>query len=309
MRFEIKYERTNRSKRVLSGERGHQDLSNQGIKARKVVSRKKLISTRKMAGFAMMGTALALAASSILILISTQSTINSFKNDTGKNIGTQLQTLANALNSYILANQKALTIGSDVAGVAVDTAPSVVELKALGFLTNSFPATPSLGGNYKIQVSFTAPPCVTCLVGKVYIDKPFLVGSTGSPLDIRTLSAAREASLSNQIGFSLSNSTNLISGAGWSFTNPVPGTPGILYATTNIAQPTQEYLVEPEYWIPSVINCYQSHLTGNIFGNSQLDTNSGKPYRWTSNSAAGALSNWGEFYSGPPPTGSAVSCI
>ena len=239
-----------------------------------------------------MGVAIAILVASILTLSIATSSINSFKTVTGTAVGNQLQAVTTALNAYIVTNQAALLAGTNIAGVSVSTAPTVSELQNLGFLSKAANPIPSLGGNYVTSVDSVHTP----MVGGVYLTQPFLTSSTGSIIDLRILGAAKEASPVNQIGFSLPATPLLISGNGWSFTNPLGNKAGILYATTALVASAAPNNVNESHWLTPVATLSNLPVSGNVMGDVRLALDTGKPYRWGISSATGSVSNWIELF-------------
>jgi hypothetical protein len=250
----------------------------------------KLRHTRQgQRGYFLVGLSVAILAMSVLVLGGARTTLNNFKESIGAGLGNQLQTVNTALVSYISANSTALIANTAITGVSNIYLPTIAELKALGHLNITAQPTPTAGTAYVINIALQPLGCTTtCVpVGYVYLQTP-IVGPDGKTADVRLLSAAMNASKTNQVGFSqregASATTGTITGNGWTFENPDPSQrPGILYATTNLSgtnAPTATASGDGQVWKAPGATYAALPMTGNTLGDGRyvLDTN--KPFVW-----------------------------
>lgn len=203
----------------------------------------------------MLTTAIAILAGSVITLSTAKNAINSANEATGTVVGNQLQTVVDGLNSYISANSSGLNSGN-VTGVANAYAPTVDELKSLGFIGSWIVSAPTHGGAYINIVSKTVPSCTSncAFYGMSHLRDPFVSTEKSGLVDIRFLQSAANASKTSQIGYSLPGSSTQISGPGWVLTNPdTTLRSGILLATTNVVAKTGHGC--PAYDVGKGIDC------------------------------------------------------
>ena len=232
----------------------------------------------------MVGMSIALLASSILTLGLVQSNMGAANVAKGTLIGNQLSTINTGLASYINANSAAIIAGTPVAGVTTLNSPTIQELQTLGFINAGVITTPTYGGSYNIRTVVTPTGCTSgCqVVGEVWLSSPIFTADN-KPADIKLLSAAQSASLTGSIGFSLPQSPEVITGSGWSATNPdVNQQVGILFATTNFKSSVL-------YWLQSVTTASSLPASGNTIGDGRISQDTNKPYSWNGTA-------WRELY-------------
>lgn len=225
----------------------------------------KLASQR---GNMMLTTAIAVLAGSIITLTTAKNAINSANEATGTVVGNQLQVVVDGLNAYISSNSSALNAGS-VAGVANAYAPTVDELKALGFIGSWIISAPTYGGSYINAVTKKDAACsINCsFYGTSRLQLPFVTTDKGGNVDIRLLQSAAIASKTSQIGYSLPGSSAQISGPGWVLTNPdSTSRSGILLATTNVVPKTGHDC--PAYDVGKGIDCTSDTQFINLAGSN-----------------------------------------
>jgi hypothetical protein len=158
---------------------------------------------RHQLGYQLLGLSIAMLAVCLATLGGARSTISDFKLAIGQKIGAELETVKNALNAYMDANADALKEGSPIAGVASPNAPTVAELRALQFLKEGIPDTPTSGGAYRTSIWLVPKGTdgTQQLKGMVLLREP-IYSPDSKTTDIQLLSAATEASPTRDIGFS-----------------------------------------------------------------------------------------------------------
>lgn len=240
-------------------------------------------------GFFMLTMAIALLAASIATIGIARSSLNNFKEDIGRNLGAQVQTIATALGAYMSFYESALLAGDDVPNVAIDHAPTVQELRTLKFLPSSIRLTPTDGGTYvtwikvpSIDTTDTTDATNTPAPrpqGVVYLSNP-IIGPDGRVADLRLMGAAMASSSGNQIGFSMPEDATHITGPNWRMSNPDPASrPGILLANvalTGVAATPSEQQV----WLASVADFADLPKQNNKLGDIRLVRSSQKPMTW-----------------------------
>ena len=167
--------------------------------------------------------AITIGVLSVLQIGTARYMINQADENAGSIVGTQLATLLDVMNAYLVKNNTQLqSLLPVVSGVADPMAPTVSELKTLGMTATTFSQSPFLGGAYVMKVEKSPAGCVApnCnLRGKIWLQNPILHRDTGTP-SLRILGAAA-ASGKGAVGFSLPATKTLITGpAGWSEPNP-----------------------------------------------------------------------------------------
>jgi hypothetical protein len=261
-------------------------------------------------GFYALSISVAMLVMFIVAIGLARSNVNQFKVTTGQIAGNQLSRIATGLSSYISTNNTALINNTAIDGVATSRSPTLSELQALGFLSTNLLSTPTYGGSYKISISVTPTDCTvsTCtVVGQVYLSDPIYT-SEGNSVDIRILGAAVTNSSSSNIGFSTPSDPTVITGPGWTLTNPdSTQRAGILLATTSVNSNTNQ-----QYWLKSVSNIDALPTSGNNLGDGRLTQDKNKPYSWNGTSwNVGTYgeygSNWANLYMGYNAAGSGGS--
>ncbi len=161
--------------------------------------------------------------------------------------GDTLLALSNALNTYATVNFTPLVNNTAVAGVASKYAPTVAELRTLGFLTSTFSATNLYGGGYELLVELAPGGCVApnCdLATLANLTAPIL-DPQSQRVDTSAIGAAAIKAGGNA-GYSSAAAPGTISGLGgaWSHANPAGAVAGILairggYGASGLAQFTR----------------------------------------------------------------------
>lgn len=166
--------------------------------------------------------------------------MSEWRESLGKTQGQQLDTLGAAVDAYVATNFREL-VGQTTTGtmvgengsagmVAAALAPTVAELKTLGYLKANFNATNTYGGGYRVdlaKIGSCGSGAYACSIGGTTSTSAGIM-FRGVP-DITALAAALKE-LGADGGFSKSASPGTISGisAAWSATNPVGATAGVL---------------------------------------------------------------------------------
>jgi len=255
----------------------------------------------KQSGYMVVSMSIAMLVAALLTMGVARTTLNNWKIDVGTGVGNQLQTINNALMAYMadhadpLIANKPITLPPPLSRDVVNIyAPSIVELKALGHLNAAVQEVPTAGAAYVIGISLTPPGCATgCTpMGYVHLREP-MAGPDGRTSDVLVLSAAMNASKTNQIGFSLSDgvspTTPLVTGKGWTFPNLDPRLrPGILYATSRLSA---DATTKP-FWLKPAATRDALPPAGNSDGDGRFVLDTGKPYRWNNNTRS-----WHEMFS------------
>lgn len=237
-------------------------------------------------GSFMLAMSITLLAASFAVIGSSRFALNQFKENIGKSLGVEVQTIATSLGLYIAANEAVFLAGRDVPNVVNDLAPTVNELIALNFLDPSISLVPRRGGAYVIRV--IAPPANPPGQrhrGTVHLAQP-IIGPDGLNADIGLMGPAMSASNTNQIGFSMPANRALITGPNWTLPNPVVGQPaGILLANVTL----NGVVNAQRFWLESVATPANLPQAGNIEGDVRLDRWSQKPMTWDGG-------NWVELF-------------
>lgn len=264
-------------------------------------------------GFFMLTMAIALLAASMATLGIARSSLNNFKEDIGRNLGVQVETIATALGAYILFYEPALLAGDDVPNVAIDHAPTIEELRTLNFLSPSIRSTPSDGGAYVIWIhvpeadttNATSTP-VERPQGMVYLSNP-IVGPDGRTADLRLMGAAMASSSSNQIGFSMPENATHITGPNWRISNPDPASrPGILLANIALSGVAASRSKQ-EVWLESVADFANLPNQNNQLGDIRLVRSSQKPMTWNGTAWVDLFIKGANNHVIGPNTGSALT--
>ncbi|CAG9255245.1 hypothetical protein PUN4_230139 [Paraburkholderia unamae] len=186
---------------------------------------------RKQRGFLLLETMLAMFI--IISLVATVLWLKERSNDmdNANSVGQNLLELSNALNTYATMQFTPLVNGQTVTGVASEYAPTIAELKTLGYLSTAYLANNHYGGSYAMKVSLAPSGCVApaCdLRTLAWMTTP-IVNSLTRRVDTAALGQAA-ASVGGNAGYSTAASPSLISGleGGWSTMNPVGSVVGIL---------------------------------------------------------------------------------
>lgn len=255
----------------------------------------------KQSGYMVVSMSIAMLVAALLTMAVARTTLNNWKIDVGTGVGHQLQTINNALIAYmadhadkLIANQP-ITLPPPLSRDVVNIyAPSILELKALGHLNAAVQEVPTAGAAYVIGISLTPPGCAKACTptGHVHLRDP-IAGPDGRTSDVLMLSAAMNASKTNQIGFSLSDgvspTTPTITGTGWAVPNPDPRQrPGILYATSRLSADS----TIQQFWLKPAANRDALPLAGNSDGDGRFVLDTGKPYRWDNDTKS-----WHEMFS------------
>ncbi len=239
----------------------------------------------------MISMSIALTIAAILSLASAKYAINKFNEDKGTLVGNQLQTVVNALNTYITDN--AVEISNPLATVKVADVknkrnPTIAELKIKKYLGVDFNTTPIMGGSYITNIDVEVPPCsYNCLIGSVYLTNPIGV-TNNNAVDIRLLGAALSASKTGQIGFSTPATPLFISGPGWQVNNPDTNAnkrAGILYGTTSLLASLQKN------WLAPATREGTLPMIDNIVGDVRMTIDTVKPNMWNGTKWVEAFSN------------------
>lgn len=176
---------------------------------------------------------------SIVVLILTLFTAFKLKEEArelrlsiGKAQGQHLKVLKDGLYSFGLKHFNAIINNTAIPGVAITRAPTVAELRALGFLNAGFSATGYYGANYLTSITPSPAACVApnCNIqGLVYMNLPVIDPMSGNVDGPALGEAVRQIGADG--GASI-RTPGTISGlfGGWSVINPLGATRGILAA-------------------------------------------------------------------------------
>lgn len=255
----------------------------------------------KQSGYMMVSMSIAMLVAALLTMAVARTTLNNWKIDVGTGVGHQLQTINNALIAYMadhadpLINNQPITLPPPLSRDVVNIySPTLMELKALGHLNAAVQEVPTAGSAYVIGIALTPPGCAKACTpaGHVYLRDP-IAGPDGRTSDVLMLSAAMNASKTNQIGFSLfdgvSPTAPMVTGTGWAVPNPDPRQrPGILYATSRFSADS----TIQQFWLKPAATREALPPAGNSDGDGRFVLDTGKPYRWNSNTKS-----WREMFS------------
>ncbi|PPC84793.1 MAG: hypothetical protein CTY35_00285 [Methylotenera sp.] len=176
---------------------------------------------------------------SVVVFILTLVTVAKLKEESrdlrlaiGKAQGQQVKVLKEGLYSYGLKHFNAVINNTAVTGVAVTRAPTVAELKTLGFLNSGFSVTGYYNTGYLTSIT-PAPagcPVASCNIqGLVYLNQP-LRDPINNAVDGPTLGeAVRQIGADGGASIRTPGTISGLSG-GWNVPNPLGATRGILAA-------------------------------------------------------------------------------
>ncbi|MFL9611180.1 hypothetical protein ACKF11_13950 [Methylobacillus sp. Pita2] len=183
----------------------------------------------KQQGFTLVEVGIVLIIMTLMVALKIREDAQELRMALAKSQGEQMKVAGKGLYNYALANFNAIVDGTAVAGVANTHAPTVAELKTLGYMESGFNANTFYGGTYNFTINKSPATCTTdCnIAGLAYTSTPMR-----DPID-NQVDATLLGQAINAIGADGGGSTRTpaaINGkaGGWTSANPAGAVTGIL---------------------------------------------------------------------------------
>lgn len=194
------------------------------------------IGTRRLHGFTLIELAIAASVLTVITVMAAGKLVQEINDAAAVATGAYLLTLKGAMDSYLVNNYDPLAgqPGTSVADVSIALAPTLVELRRLGFLQPGFPDRTPFNQRVAVRIerSGQCPGAQCRLDALIYTTSPLqLPGSIEPDID---LIAQVVMSGAGYVGASYATAAATMRGTSFSTTNPLGAVAGIVGAMASL---------------------------------------------------------------------------